>query len=181
MQRPVLFALASALLFGCSASGSASASTTPAPASTTATASLSGLNITGVVTFVEKDGVVTGDAAIAGLEPGLHGFHLHETGDCSGEGFKSAGGHFNPTGTDHGAPGDEQHHLGDLGNLKANDEGVAAASVAVPGVSLTGDGGPSIVGRAVIVHANADDLESQPSGAAGPRVACGVIETVEGS
>jgi Cu-Zn family superoxide dismutase len=108
-----------------------------------------------------------------GLTPGEHGFHVHEYGDCSAQDGTSAGGHFNPTGVSHGAPEDEEHHVGDLGNITADGQGVAHLNRVFS--YLTFEGSESILGRGVIVHAGADDFISQPTGAAGARVACGVI------
>jgi Cu-Zn family superoxide dismutase len=116
---------------------------------------------------------VTGE--VTGLSPNAkHGFHVHEFGDCSAPDGTSAGGHFAPEGHPHGAPDPAKHHAGDLGNVTADGKGTARVDVTVPGLSLVG-GDRALVGRAVIVHAQPDDLTSQPSGNAGARVACGVI------
>ena len=127
----------------------------------------------GVIRFSQKgDGVeITGE--ITGLTPGKHGFHVHEYGDCSAPDASSAGGHFNPTNMPHGAPDDPRHHVGDLGNIEANEAGKATVRMTAKGMRLTGPNG--IIGHALIVHAKADDLKSQPSGDAGDRVACAVI------
>ena len=106
---------------------------------------------------------------IRNLTPGEHGFHIHAFGDMRGPDGTAAGGHFNPFGHEHGAPG-TQSHVGDLGNITANDDGVVTVNVVSKGTQLH-----FILGRAFVVHAGADDLKSQPSGAAGPRVARGVI------
>lgn len=133
----------------------------------------SGSQVHGTVTF-EKVGhgmrVITD---LEGLTPGQHGFHIHEYGDCSNSDATSAGGHFNPMHMSHGAPSDKSHHEGDLGNLTAGADGKAHLDWTDPMLSFMGP--ESILGRSVIVHANADDLKSQPAGNAGPRVACGVI------
>jgi Cu-Zn family superoxide dismutase len=113
------------------------------------------------------------DAHINGLPPGLHGFHIHEKGDCRADGG-NAGGHFNPTGGAHAGPEGSPRHAGDLGNLNADANGVAVYHAQVSGISL-GAGADSVVGRAVIVHANVDDLRSQPSGNSGGRIGCGLI------
>lgn len=128
----------------------------------------------GTVSFVSVDGGVRVKADISGLSPdSLHGFHVHEIGDCSAPDATSAGDHYNPHDTDHGAPGADQHHVGDLGNLEADRNGRAMLEQVFPFLSLSGE--HSIVSRAVIVHIDPDDLHSQPTGNAGARIACGVI------
>ena len=120
------------------------------------------------------DGVhVSGE--LTGLTPNVkHGFHVHEFGDCSAPDGASAGGHFAPEGHPHGTPDPGQHHAGDLGNVEADSAGHAKVDVTVPGLTLaTGD--RALVGRALVVHAQPDDLTSQPAGNAGARVGCGVI------
>lgn len=117
----------------------------------------------------DADGLrITGE--VTGLAPGKHGFHIHEFGDLSDPAGKSAGGHFNPYDTAHGGPEDTQHHVGDLGNIEANEEGVAQVDVVAPELKLH-----FVLGRAFVVHGGEDDLKSQPSGDAGDRVAIGVI------
>ncbi len=111
---------------------------------------------------------------LTGLKPGPHGFHIHETGDCSADDFTSAGGQFNPHEDQHGAPTDAQHHAGDFGNVEASAKGVVSMELEMD-VVLKPGAPDSVTGKAVVVHAGADDLKSQPSGAAGPRVACGVV------
>ena len=139
-------------------------------------AELGGSGVAGTVDFKAVDGGVEITATISGLPPGMkHGFHIHEKGDCSAADGTSAGGHLNPEGVDHGAPGDDPSHAGDLGNLNADDAGAASYSFVSSKLSL-GDGGPAdVVGRAVIVHAGVDDLMTQPTGDAGGRIACAVI------
>jgi Cu-Zn family superoxide dismutase len=132
-----------------------------------------GSKVHGVVKFTKTDDLVKVTGEITGLAPGLHGFHIHEFGDCSSSDGKSAGGHFNPTGVEHGGPDSQKHHVGDLGNIEANGEGVATVNVTSELIEFEGDN--SILGRGLIVHAGQDDLKSQPSGNAGGRVACGVI------
>jgi Cu-Zn family superoxide dismutase len=132
-----------------------------------------GNEVHGVVKFTRTDTGVKVTGEISGLAPGLHGFHIHEFGDCSAPDGKSAGGHFNPAGVEHGGPDSPKHHVGDLGNIEANSEGVAIVNVTSSMIEF--DGENSILGRGLIVHAGQDDLKSQPSGAAGDRVACGVI------
>jgi len=134
-----------------------------------------GASITkGVVTFEPVTGGVKVTAIVSGLKPNSeHGFHIHEFGDVTSLDAKSAGSHFNPDGVAHGKPGEGVRHAGDLGNLLADDAGVGLMSVIVSNISLT-KGPRSVLGRAIIVHANPDD-GSQPSGNAGPRIAAGTI------
>ena len=122
------------------------------------------------------DGVhITGE--VGGLKPGdMRGFHIHEKGDCSAADASTAGGHFNPAAQAHGRSGHGAHHAGDTDNLVADATGVAHINAHVSGVTLGGGAANDIVGRAVIVHAAADDYTTQPTGNAGARVACGVIK-----
>ena len=117
-------------------------------------------------------GKVQVTADIEGLKPNAQlGFHLHEFGDCGAKGL-SAGGHFNPKGHKHGGPSHKERHLGDLGNLKTDARGRAVYSKVVPGKLY------KFLGRSVVIHNKADDLKTQPSGASGARVACGVVGAV---
>lgn len=136
-----------------------------------------GNEVTGTVTFTTTDNGVRVVAHFENVSPGKHGFHIHEKGDCSAPDGTSAGGHFNPTDMPHAGRDAEQRHVGDLGNIMADDNGVAHADFVDSVISLEGPN--SIVGKAVILHAGEDDLTTQPTGAAGARVACGVIEMVE--
>jgi len=129
--------------------------------------------VTGVVTFTKTGDGIKIVADVEGLTPGKHGFHIHQYGDCSGADGKTAGGHFNPEGTEHGAPDAEVRHVGDLGNLVADENGKAHYERTDTFVTFSGQ--HSIIGRGIIIHAGEDDLTSQPTGAAGSRVACGVI------
>jgi Cu-Zn family superoxide dismutase len=117
--------------------------------------------------------------SLFGLESGQHGFHVHENGDCSGPDAGAAGGHLNPTGAPHGDPDSPngQHHLGDLGNLTADDDGIIEDTL--DSSDLLRNGELAVLGRAIVVHANADDLESQPSGESGDPVSCGVFRAGE--
>ena len=132
-----------------------------------------GNKVQGVVRFTIRGDAVHVTGEVTGLTPGLHGFHIHEFGDCSAPDGTSTGGHFNPTGMMHGAPDAEMHHAGDLGNIKADDSGKAVVNVTMKGMHLVGPMG--IIGHGLIVHAKADDLKTQPTGDAGGRVACAVI------
>ena len=129
---------------------------------------------TGIVTFTQQGDGVRVEATISGLEPeSLHGFHVHEYGDCRAPDGTSAGGHYNPKGMDHGAPTDSERHMGDLGNLAAGEDGIATIDFVDEELVLSGT--TSIVGYGVVIHAERDDLTSQPTGDAGPRIGCGVI------
>lgn len=132
-----------------------------------------GSDVHGTVTFTKAANSIRIMADVYGLIPGKHGFHIHEFGDCSAPDAASAGGHFNPDNMPHGAPDDMNRHVGDLGNLVADEEGNARYERKDSLIAFSGD--HSIIGLAVVVHAGEDDLTSQPSGNAGPRVACGVI------
>jgi superoxide dismutase, Cu-Zn family len=134
--------------------------------------------VKGTVTFTEETQGVRVVAEITGLTPGKHGFHIHEKGDCSAADFTSAGGHWNPTNAKHGAPTSpaEARHFGDFGNIEANEQGVARFARTFQWLTFTGTN--SVLGKAVVVHADPDDLTSQPAGNAGARIACGVIERV---
>lgn len=132
-----------------------------------------GSKVNGAVSFAKDGKGVRIIANIEGLSPGLHGFHIHEFGNCGSPDANSAGGHFNPTDMPHAGPKAEKRHLGDLGNLEVDKNGMAKLEVTDDLISL--DGPKSIVGRSVIIHARADDFKTQPTGGAGARVACGVI------
>jgi Cu-Zn family superoxide dismutase len=162
---------------GSTTDGSSAGSMTETQAKPAAIAKLKptqGNKVEGTVTFYEAAKGLRVVAHITGLTPGEHGFHVHEHGDCSAPDASSAGGHFNPTSVPHGAPGAEQHHIGDLGNVNADAEGHVHLDKVFPFLTVAGEN--SIVGRGLIVHAGRDDLTSQPTGDAGGRVACGVIE-----
>ncbi|MBF02206.1 MAG: superoxide dismutase [Flavobacterium sp.] len=147
--------------------------------SVTATATISAKSnssVSGRVTFVENDGMVFMEAELTGLTPGMHAIHIHETGDCSADDGSSAGGHWNPTHADHGAWGHDGFHLGDIGNLEADENGIARITKETDLWCIgCEDANKNIIGKAIIVHKDADDLKSQPSGAAGDRVGCGEI------
>ncbi|MCX6282227.1 MAG: superoxide dismutase family protein [Bacteroidetes bacterium] len=132
-----------------------------------------GNSVSGTVTFTKVPEGVRIFAELSGLTPGKHGFHIHEFGDCSSPDGTSAGGHFNPSGSPHGAPMDMSRHAGDMGNIEADASGKAHLDYIDPHMSF--DGPNSILGRSVIVHAKDDDMKTQPTGNAGPRIACGVI------
>ncbi|KAI4334327.1 hypothetical protein L6164_019036 [Bauhinia variegata] len=135
--------------------------------------------VEGVVTLTQEDnGPTKVSVRVTGLTPGPHGFHLHEYGDTT-NGCISTGAHFNPNNLTHGAPKDEVRHAGDLGNIAANADGVAEATIVDNQIPLSGPN--SVVGRAFVVHELEDDLGkgghelSLTTGNAGGRLACGVV------
>ena len=133
----------------------------------------------GTITFKEVAGGVELGAALEGLEAGKeHAWHIHENGDCSAPDASSAGGHFNPGNHQHGAPDAEARHAGDFGNVLADPQGKATKTLVMKGITIA-NGPTAIVGKGFIIHAKKDDLTSQPSGNAGDRIACGVIQLVK--
>jgi superoxide dismutase, Cu-Zn family len=134
-----------------------------------------GNDANGVVTFEAVEGGVKIVAKIEGLTPGKHGFHIHEFGDCSAPDGASAGGHFNPTHKKHGGPDHLERHAGDLGNIVADEKGHGEYERVDSVITLSGP--DTIIGRSVVIHSNADDFVTQPTGNAGGRVACGIIIT----
>ncbi len=151
----------------------------PGPVAVAELKALGGSGVKGRVVLTAVDGGVKVEADVTGLSPGQHGFHVHEWGDCSATDGKSAGGHFNPGGHPHAGPTDPEAHAGDLGNITADQNGHASLEMTTNKLALGTDVGNGVVGRSIIVHEKADDLVSQPTGAAGGRLACGVI-TLEG-
>jgi len=130
---------------------------------------------TGTVRFEQRGNKVVVMAEVRGLKPGAeHGFHVHDKGDCSSGDGMSTGGHFNPAGAGHGRHGHGTHHAGDLPSLVADAQGVARLQFESSTISVEGSAN-SVVGRGLIVHRDPDDYTTQPTGNAGPRLACAVI------
>ena len=172
MQKFILVgALAAAGLLSACAGGLPSSKTESASAQLNPT---QGNKVSGTVTFTQSGDKIRVAAEVSGLTPGLHGFHIHEKGDCSAPDGTSAGGHFNPAGKPHGNPDQGEHHGGDMLQLVADANGNARQMSYIDGVTLA-DGPASIIGRGVIVHAAPDDYKTQPTGNSGARQACGVI------
>lgn len=148
------------------------------PSGPSATATLrptTGNAVSGTVTFTKIGDAVRVAGEVTGLAPNSeHGFHIHEKGDCSSGDGMSAGGHFNPTGAAHGSNTASEHHAGDLLSLKSDSSGLAKFSYTTGSLTV-GDGVADINGRGLIVHRDADDFKTQPTGNSGPRLACAVI------
>jgi Cu-Zn family superoxide dismutase len=134
-------------------------------------------DVNGEVMFTEEDGEVVMRANFTGLDEGEHAIHLHEKADCSSADGKSTGGHWNPTKEPHGKWGSEDgYHKGDIGNFTADADGKATVEFTTDEWCMgCGDNTKDIMGKAVIVHQGTDDFTSQPSGAAGARIACTAI------
>ena len=131
--------------------------------------------VQGSLQFSEVRGITSVTGNVTGLAPNSHAaFHVHEFGDCSKPDFSSAGSHFNPTHQPHGAWDGPHHHVGDMPQLVADANGTATVSFNSESLQLRGPN--SIINKAVIVHRDPDDVNAQPVGNAGPRLACGVIK-----
>jgi len=153
----------------------AACASTMRPTASATLAPTAGNTAAGTVRFVQlADGAVEVSVDLTGVPPGVHGFHVHDKGDC-GDNGNAAGGHFNPTASPHGTPATDPHHAGDFGNVTADDRGVVNTKFTTRSVTVEA-GANSAVGHAVILHANPDDLTTQPTGNAGGRIACGVVE-----
>ena len=136
--------------------------------------------VRGKLTFTEEGGGVRLQGTISGLEPGSErGFHIHEFGDCSAPDAMSAGGHWNPQGHDHGRRSQGEFHAGDMDNITADESGSLTLDYLLMGLEIGTGGERDLVGKSVVVHKGTDDYVSQPTGDAGARAACGVIELQE--
>jgi len=173
MRFAIAAAAITGLLTGC---GMMESMTGRAPTAKATLQPIKDSDVKGAATFTQKGDKVQLMADIGGLKPNQeHGFHIHEKGDCnSGDGM-GAGGHFNPLGKPHAHPSMPERHAGDMFALKADDYGNATLSIELDVITVT-EGPTGIIGRGLIVHAQADDYNTQPTGNAGARVACGVIQ-----
>ena len=169
MKTIVSLAISAALAAGCASMGISSG-----PSAVANLEATTGNTTKGTASFTQHGDKVRVIAQVSGLRAGAeHGFHVHEKGDCSSGDGMSAGGHFNPAAKPHGSLAGD-HHAGDMPNLKADSYGNASATFEIPGVAI-GSGAADIVGKGLIVHRDADDYKTQPTGNAGPRLACAVI------
>ncbi len=135
--------------------------------------------VTGKATFTEQNGEVSLHIEISNAAPGVHGMHLHGDGDChTGDQGTVGGGHWNPTNSAHGKWGSAAFHRGDIGNITIDANGKGVLDFKTNLWSLTDDKNTEkyIINKAILCHANADDFTTQPTGAAGARLACGSIQ-----
>jgi Cu-Zn family superoxide dismutase len=154
---------------------SACATHTPGPSAGAQLSPTKGNSTSGLVTFTQSGPKLLVSAEIRGLKPNAeHGFHIHEKGDCSSGDGMSTGGHFNPTTQSHGAHGIGSHHAGDLPSLVGDANGVVKLKFETTSITID-SGVTNIIGRGLIVHRDPDDYKTQPTGNAGPRLACAVI------
>ena len=148
----------------------------PAPVSAQL-APTQGHTATGTISFKDEGDALRISGTLTGLTPNSEfGFHVHEKGDCSAPDASSAGGHFNPTGAEHGNPAGATHHSGDMVNAKSDLEGVANVDFVTTSLGLVSGQPNDVHGKAVVLHEKADDYATQPSGNSGARIACGVIQ-----
>lgn len=136
----------------------------------------SGSSVTGTATFSAVGGQVTLTLEVQNAPPGEHAFHIHQVGDCSAPDGNSAGGHWNPDDVAHGRWGESPFHLGDVGNLTVGQDGYGSMTLTTDKWSIDTGAPNDILGKSVILHAKADDFSTQPTGAAGGRIGCGVIQ-----
>lgn len=176
MRSKALFlALLSIPLLGACQSNGHGAGHVDGPSASAKLEAKSGSSVSGSAHFHETKGGVLVTIDVSGAPAGWHAVHIHEKGDCSSADGKSAGGHFNPSDMQHGSPHASMHHAGDLGNMLVQADGTGHHAIFMPELSVR-PGDHSVVGRGIIMHADADDLVSQPTGAAGGRIACGEIK-----
>jgi len=151
----------------------------PAPTATATLKNAQGEEVgTATLGLTLRGTAVTINGHFSKLPPGTHAIHVHNVGTCTPPDFTSAGPHFNPAGKQHGTSNTNGSHAGDLPNFEVDAKGVGDVSFAVPDMTLR-DGPNSLFhpgGTALVIHAAPDDNKTDPSGNAGARIACGVIE-----
>jgi Cu-Zn family superoxide dismutase len=176
--RSVLAMVPLALFLGCASSKTSTNAASKPPAGPRATAAIegrSGSALSGTAVFTQNGDAVHVVVDVANAPEGVHAVHLHEKGDCSAPDATSAGGHFNPMKMEHGSPDAPVHHAGDFGNMTVGGEGHGHLELDSTMLTVT-PGEHSVVGHAIVVHAKEDDMHTQPTGNAGARVGCGVVE-----
>ncbi len=127
----------------------------------------------GIARVTEKPGGLTVNVQATGLAPGQYGLHVHSVGKCDAPDFKTAEGHWNPTGAQHGFDNPKGAHSGDLPNLTIGTDGKGIVDFAI--ANATAGGLLDSDGAAIVIHAGPDDLRTDPSGDSGARIACGVL------
>ncbi len=133
----------------------------------------SGTETDGTAKFTQTGNDVVLNLEVNNLTPGVHAVHIHEKGDCSSPTAESAGGHWNPSKSDHGKWGNAHFHMGDIGNLVADHEGKAKLTFKTDKWCLDcPEEAKNIMGKGLIIHAGKDDYMTQPTGNAGGRVGC---------
>jgi Cu-Zn family superoxide dismutase len=171
MRRASLILVALLSLAGCAGLQSSSDNAAVAELKNTAGQSV------GTARFAQAGNVVRIVVEARGLPPGPHGVHVHAVGKCDPPDFNSAGPHFNPLNKQHGALNPQGSHAGDLPNLTVAPDGTGRMETTTEQLSL--GSGPLTVwdadGSALVVHANADDFKTDPTGNSGSRIACGVL------
>jgi len=169
-MKALLLIVAAAALAGCQSAPS------DAPKAAANLQPTKGNKASGTVNFTQIGDRVRVTGNVSGLVPGQeHGFHIHEAGDCSSGDGMSTKGHFNPFGKPHGNPAASERHAGDMPALKADASGNAKINATLDLMTVA-PGPSSIIGRGLIVHASPDDYKTQPTGNAGARIACAVIQ-----
>jgi Cu-Zn family superoxide dismutase len=168
-----MLAVAPMVLAGCTTNATSTETALAAGRVATATLMTAAGKDVGTVTVREVDGGLSVSVDARDLSPGMHGAHLHTVGKCEAPDFASAGGHWNPTNMKHGSMNPQGPHEGDMPNLMIGADGRGKVTARLAGGSF--DALMDADGAAMVIHAAADDLKTDPSGNSGARLACGVL------